>query len=402
MRKEMKWAAGIARGPRLGGLVSEAAAAIRSQIQDSPVDLCLAFVSPHFRDGYTHLHGMVQEHLPTRVFAGCSAVGVIASGLEFEEEPALTLVAARLPDVEVRALYTHALDLPDMDASPDLWRCWLGETEPDRKGFVLLANPGAPGLEKLLSGLDYAYPAVPKVGGLASGGKMEERALFEGPRVFNSGVLLINFGGAIEMDTMVAQGCRPIGRPLAITRCEKNHVLEVDGQPPLHYLSELVEQSNEADRNLMRSALFVGLQPDDPAFDSRGEYLIRNLVGVDYKRGILAVGAGLSNGQLLRFHLRDRASSATMLDEALDRYRRHAAGRAPCVALFFSCVGRGRNLYGTANHESDLFARHFPAVPVGGFFCSGEIGPACGNTHIHTFTSAFALFRPPARQDDIL
>jgi hypothetical protein len=33
-------------------------------------------------------------------------------------------------------------------------------------------------------------------------------------------------------------------------------------------------------------------------------------------------------------------------------------------------------------------------VPVGGFFCNGEIGPVGGTTFLHGYTSSFGLFRP--------
>ena len=34
------------------------------------------------------------------------------------------------------------------------------------------------------------------------------------------------------------------------------------------------------------------------------------------------------------------------------------------------------------------------AVPLGGFFCNGEIGPVNGTTYLHGYTSCFGLFRP--------
>ena len=34
--------------------------------------------------------------------------------------------------------------------------------------------------------------------------------------------------GNIVVDTVVAQGCRPVGKPMEITKCERNLLLEVD------------------------------------------------------------------------------------------------------------------------------------------------------------------------------
>jgi small ligand-binding sensory domain FIST len=33
-------------------------------------------------------------------------------------------------------------------------------------------------------------------------------------------------------------------------------------------------------------------------------------------------------------------------------------------------------------------------VPLGGFFCNGEIGPVERHAFLHGYTSAFGLFRP--------
>ena len=62
-------------------------------------------------------------------------------------------------------------------------------------------------------------------------------------------------------------------------------------------------------------------------------------------------------------------------------------------ALLFSCAGRGMGLYGQADHDSNAFRRLVGDVPLGGFFCNGEIGPIQNATYLHGYTSAFAVFR---------
>ena len=63
-------------------------------------------------------------------------------------------------------------------------------------------------------------------------------------------------------------------------------------------------------------------------------------------------------------------------------------------ALLCSCLVRGQYLYGRPNHDTDLFREKLGAVPLGGFFCNGEIGPVSGTTFLHGYTSSFGLFRP--------
>ena len=77
----------------------------------------------------------------------------------------------------------------------------------------------------------------------------------------------------------------------------------------------------------------------------------------------------------------------------LRAYRASGARAMPSGALLFSCLGRGEFLYGVADHDSQAFRSCVGDVPLGGFFCNGEIGPVHGTTFLHGYTSAFGLFR---------
>lgn len=398
----MKWASSLATSANASESIAQAASAIRAEL-GGDADLALVFVSHHYRDAFERIPSLVQEHLPARVLAGCSAGGVIGGGVEVEDRPAISLTAARLPGVQVKALYTDTQDLPDEDAAPGAWRAWLGLRAVERAHFIVLADPFTAALEPFLTGLDYAYPDAAKIGGLASGGRAAgEHAVFCGDQAHARGLVYIALSGNVSVDTIVAQGCRPIGRPLTITRCNQNLLLEVDRQSPLHYLGGLVDQLDAYDRELMRTSLFLGVEMDAlKGRPERGEFLVRNLVGIDYGRGVLAVGAQLREGQVVQFHLRDKVTSAEDLDLLLGRYRANRAG-LPHGALLFSCMGRGRFLYGEPNHDSRRFAEQLGAVPLGGFFCNGEIGPVAQATYIHGYTSSFGLFRPGTRSHGAL
>lgn len=394
MNPGMQWAAASATSPNLSDAVSRAAEQIRMTLPDPEPDCCLAFVSPHYADSFPYLAALLREHLPARFAVGCSAAGVIGGGNEHEQTPAVSLAAARLPGVQVSSAHLDTAHLPDEDAPPEVWREWLGSRHADPRLLLVLAQPYAPRLDALLTGLDYAYPNAVVVGGVGGDGRAADQpVLFDGSVFDAGGVLLAAFSGNLAVDPVVAQGCRPIGRPLTITRCEHNVLMEVNGQKPLRYLADLVEASPDEDRALMRHSLFIGIraEPGGAEADTR-DYLIRNLVGIDYARGILAVGAPLREGMEVHFHLRDRHASAEDLRTALALHR----GTRPAGALIFSCLGRGKRLYEEPNHDSRVFAETFGNTPLAGFFCNGEIGPVGGATCIHGYTSAFALIRPAA------
>ena len=228
---------------------------------------------------------------------------------------------------------------------------------------------------------------------MASGGREAgENALFLGPERLGSGLVGIALSGNISVDTIVAQGCRPVGDPMFVTSCRDNVVLEIDGRRPRDILHELYGRLEARDKDLFREALFLGIVMQEAQSQyGQGDFLIRNVVGFDPDSGALAVGARLKENQVVQFHLRDARTSAEDLQALLAAHPREPSAHG---SLLFSCLGRGEHLYGRPDHDTDAFHEHLGEVPLGGFFCNGEIGPVHGTTFLHGYTSSFGLFRP--------
>ena len=92
-------------------------------------------------------------------------------------------------------------------------------------------------------------------------------------------------------------------------------------------------------------------------------------------------------------HLRDAQASAADLEFLLQQHYNQTSSQTAAGALMFSCVGRGAGLYGKPNFDSQLFQRYFRNIPIGGFFCNGEIGPVGSSTFLHGYTSVFGICR---------
>jgi small ligand-binding sensory domain FIST len=306
-----------------------------------------------------------------------------------------------LPKVKITPFHFHQENLPDGDNGPQVWRNLVKSDPTDNPQFLLLADPFSIDSDALISGLDFAFPTSAKVGGLASGGASpNENFLFINDKVFHKGVVGVSFSGDISVEVIVAQGCRPIGETLTVTACENNILMGVNGQTPLEYLQGLYETLSKRDQKMLQQSLFLGILMD--AFNAtpkQGDFLIRNITGLDEKNGFLAVGTMLRSGQTIQFHLRDSVTShddlklllmksrAANLKEALQGKTSKAG------AMLFSCLGRGHRLYGEPNHDSNLLSSICGNIPVGGFFCNGEIGPVGGKTFLHGYTSSIAVFR---------
>jgi small ligand-binding sensory domain FIST len=121
--------------------------------------------------------------------------------------------------------------------------------------------------------------------------------------------------------------------------------------------------------------------------------LIRNIVGIDSRTGVMAIGERLEEGQIVQFHLRDAKTSQEDLNGILRNYSDQHAPMDSAGALLFSCLGRGKYLYGLADHDTNMFKDIIGDIPLGGFFCNGEIGPVGGTTYLHGYTSSFGIFR---------
>ena len=390
----MKWASAISESENVEEAVSECAESIKSIVGNSP-DLVFVFPSFNFSGQFKDISNALSKHFENSVIMGCSGNGVIGAGREVEHTPGFAMCAAELPEVEITPFHISDSDLPDGDDPPNKWENVLGVSRESRPNFVLLADPFSVRGENLLMGMDYAYPDCKIVGGLASGGTQPgSNALYLNNITYDHGIAGVALSGNIEINTIVAQGCKPIGSLSRITKCERNILQELDGRSPFDILGETYNDLNEAEQKLFQNSLFLGVVMDP--FESSpgiGDFLIRNIVGANPDAGQLAVGQMLREGQLVQFHLRDAQTSTENLSNMLDEYQSTPFG-PETGALMFSCLGRGKYLYEEPDHDTDLFREKIGDLPLTGFFCNGEIGPVSGSTFLHGYTSSFGIFKP--------
>ena len=393
----MRWVSSVSERPRLDAALAEVCMHAQRSLSGDRADLLLLFVSRHHLFDFGTIVAQLKDNFgPEIPIAGCSAAAILGSGGELEDRPGIVLVAAHLPGVEVRVIHLANEELPALDGSPQPWRQRLNIDPQLHPAFIVLGEPFSCDVTRLLQGLDYAYPGSSIVGGMASGASGPgSNALFTPTGIESSGGLVVGLYGNVALDTIVAQGCKPIGHPIRVSDCSGNLVKELDGRPPREVLKELFEGLDEQDRERARNALHLGVVMNEMRSEiGHGDFLIRNILGMDPQSGILAVGTPLRPGQTVQFHLRDRGTADHDLRALLERYVLTPPDSGPAGALLFSCLGRGRGLYGEAHHDSRCFLERVGPVALGGFFCNGEIGPVAGSTYLHGYTSAFGIFRP--------
>ena len=389
----MKWASAIG----LGRDMETAAATALEQITEDPEmsqpDLAIAFVSAAYGPGMERLPQLLDPWLGEGLLVGCNAGGLIGGGREEEMEPGVAVLAGRLDDVSLTALHLEQATLPPLTATREIWWRMLDLSPESGASFLLLTDPATIDAEACARGIDRAFPGSAVVGGLASGTAEPGAArLYANREVHHSGGLLLALTGNVVIDPVLAQGCRPIGEPLFVTACDGNLLHELDGRRPRELLAALYAGLDESDRERFGDSLCIGLAlPGPRQIIGTGEFLIRNVLGLDPDSGALWIGARLARNAVVQFHLRDGDAASR---ELTTRLGAAIEGRAPpAAALLFACAARGRSLFGVPGHDSAAL-RRVADVPVAGMFCAGEIAPVQGATFLHGFSSVFGLIRP--------
>ena len=354
-------------------------------------DLALVFASIH----HAKILGKVGAELTARGLGrhviGCTGETIIGEDREVEAEPALSAWAIRLPEAELKPIRIERGD----DGLDSLRGFADG---PD--SILLLGDPFSFAPDPWLQKLNAVAPGLRVMGGMASGSQAprENRLLLDG-RVFEEGAVGIVVGGNVSVRTLVSQGCRPIGRPMIVTKVDRNLIRELGRRPSLEVLRELFEGLPEDDQERVQSGLHIGrvINEYQDTF-RRGDFLVRNVMGADDTGGI-AITDLVRVGQTVQFHVRDAETADEDLRSLIDSERLDRPDARVAGALLFSCNGRGTRLFPEADHDVGVLRERFGPIAVAGFFAMGEIGPVGGQNFLHGYTASVVLFEDHDRKD---
>jgi small ligand-binding sensory domain FIST len=286
-------------------------------------------------------------------WVGSVGTGVIATGTEYQEEPA---IAAMVADIDAYAVFSGRRPLKG--AAPHF--------------AVVHADPAAPDLPGLVSDITLKMSTGYVVGGISSSRLHTVQIANE---VLSGGLSGAAFGKDVAVATRLTQGCTPYPGRFRVTQCEDNIIFSLDGRPALEVLRQTVKGE--------RAQLLVGLLV--PGSDT-GDYTARNLVGIDPKNKVIAIGEGVEPGAELVFCKRDADAARTDLARMLQELKLCAP--AARGALYYSCVARGEHLFGSRGAELALVGQALGKVPLVGFFCNGEIS----RDRLYGYTGVLTLF----------
>lgn len=342
----------------------------------------LIYASDLLADDLGSIVTLLRQVTGIEAWLGSVGIGICGDDAELFDVPAASVLVARLPADAFRLI--HRRDGAAVNAAAEAQtRSWLAaQSGPQAPLALIHADPRSPQVAERIAALAADTGAF-LVGGLAS--SRSTYALFAGERSDGdmAGVLL---GGTIEAVIGLSQGCTPIGPVRRITACDGCVVQEIDGRPALDAFRQDIDAAMARDLRRAAGLIFAAL----PVTGSdTGDYLVRNVVGLDPTRGWVAIGQPVEPGDSILFTRRDRSAAVTDLDRMLDDVGRRLRGRRPKAAVYVSCLARGPNLFGPdAEEVRQVQAAIGRSVPLVGVFSNGELA----SDRLYSYTGVLSLF----------
>ena len=366
-------------------------------------DFGILFLSLMSYDLIQEITAGLRENIAVRHFIVGTCSGVIASEIEIEEQPAASLFLGRCPGVKISPFYLDQNELKQMRGPTD-WHRFFDLFPNENPIFFLFPDPFLFDIQRCIRGLNIAYPDSAVAGGLASGAQYPQgNTLILDEEVYDQGMVGFALTGDIIADTVVSQGCRPLGQTFVVTKAEQQVIYEVSGRPFLEVFQEVAAQADAHDQMLFQQAILIGIAMDEGKEGyRRGDFLIRGLMRLDEETGAGSIGDEIHPGQSIRFHVRDAGAAIEDLDSLLALQNKIRPRQKPAGVLVFNCTGRGAHLFSCKNHDIMSIQKHLGPVPASGFFCAGEIGRIGERSFLHGFTNSMLLFynKPSSRLKD--
>jgi small ligand-binding sensory domain FIST len=376
---------GVSTAPDAGKAAVEAATHARDELAGEAPSLAVLLVPrPHTENAVDVLNA-VQETVEPPALIGCVAQAIVAGRHEFEDDAAVAVwLASGL------AAETFQLDFVRTGSGGLLTGYRFDRTAHDL--HLLLPDPYTFPSSLLIEHLNTDLPGTTVVGGVVSGGLGPgDTRLFHNRDVLTSGVVGARLPG-LHGVPIVSQGCRPIGRPYIVTGADGAWITELGGRPPLVRLREIVEEMPRDEQDLVSHGLQIGIVVDEHlAAPGQGDFMIRGLLGAEPSTGAIEMGEVVEVGATVQFQVRDAVGADKDLRLALERAAAQLPG-PPVGALLFTCNGRGRRMFGVADHDASTIEDLLGGIPLAGFFAAGEIGPIAGRNALHGFTASMVLF----------
>jgi small ligand-binding sensory domain FIST len=370
--------------------------------------------------GFLYVSDLLQEDAPSILnllrsvtlvnnWVGSVGIGVCSSGREYFDKPAASVMLGNIPEDKFQLFSSGGIN--DLTERQKLKK-WLENNE-----AMLTLVHGIPGKNKNPAmGLEDIQR---KTGGFLVGGLSSSRGedFHIAGEVINEGFSGVAFSPSVSVATTLSQGCSPMGPVHVITRHEGgNTIIELDNQRAIEvFLRDLRNMSGAKTHSDPAEIIIEEADLENPelapesikplfqgqvhaAFpiagaDQQGDYIVRNILGVDPDFGHLRVAYEVGGGEHVLFVHRDKETIQADLSRTLVSLRKRITEErgefAPRGAVFISCLARAFSSMGEEPLEEMKLVREIIGeLPLCGFYASGEIS----NSRLYKYTAVLILF----------
>jgi small ligand-binding sensory domain FIST len=381
---------------------------------DMEATLGWCYLTEELTDDAEAIMATLRERLPHVAWTGGVGVGVLATGVEYIDEPALAVMLCDMPMSDFRIFHGRQPLAYAAPASSHEGQ-WLAHTA------QVHADGQSPDLADLIKELADRTATGYVFGGISAGQTQsphlaldphtpvsEEEASDDAQAatgVWRGGLSGVAFNDRIRLISRVTQGCEPIGPQREVTSAHRNIVYELDGLPALNcLLRDLGVPVTVNESDWQRDALpkvratMVGITDADSDLLSHGQHFgadtrVRHLIGLDPARYGVAISDLVEPGMQLAFCQRHVQAARQDLVRICAEIReefdpQEHPGSKPVGAIYISCSGRGGPHFGTPNAEMEIIAHALGDIPVVGMFANGEIA----RHHLYGYTGVLTVF----------
>jgi len=344
----------------------------------SDANLGLLYVTAPLAPYLRELLGDLRSKTEIDDWIGTVGTGICFTGREIYDEPAAAIMLASLPEDSFRLIPAGIEPLGEMLSAN---RKWIAE---HRANFAIVhADPRNPHIPQIIESLSNDLDSGFLVGGLTSADDHMYPLQIAG-ELCGDGLSGVLFSSGVTVISGLTQGCTPLGSKHTISQCDRNILVNLDGRPALDVFQEDIGEVLSKDLSRVAGYIFAGLPV--PGSDT-GDYLVRNLIGIDPEQKLLAIGDVLEEQEAIIFCKRDGDSARQDMLRMLDDLGKRAKGRIK-GGVYYSCLGRGRYQFGENSEELKMIRDELGDFPLVGFFANGEIS----HNRLYGYTGVLTLF----------
>ncbi len=356
---------------------AHAAKACTDRLADLPPEANLGFVyaTDELAEDFSSILTYLRQKTHIDHWVGSVGMGISAGATEYFDCPALAVMAAQVAEESFRVVPSISESTDQL--SEDL-KDWIGRSSP--VFGMVHGDPNNPKTPELIDDLARITSGF-LVGGLTSSRSSCHQVA---DRITGGGLSGILFSPEVEVATGLSQGCQPLAESHVISDCLDNVIIGLDGERALGVFKQDIGETLATDLSQVAGQIHAALPIEG---SDTGDYLVRDLVGIDTARGWLAIAGAIEPGDRVLFVRRDPETAARDLTEQMDKLKRRLP-HPPKGGIYVSCIARGPNMFEEAGRELALVREGLGDFPLVGFSAGGEIS----NSRLYAYTGVLTLF----------